>query len=839
MILWFNEIGKNDIASAGGKGANLGEMERAGFPVPPGFCVVTEAYREHIRTLELEPLIEKAHPLVQDENIPELEQLAGMIRERIENAKMPAQTEQAIKSAYRKLSNMGTPLVAVRSSATAEDLPDFSFAGQQETFLSVNGEEQVLKHVKQCWASLWTPRSITYRQKNGFSHEQVALSVVVQAMVQSDKSGVLFTVNPLTGNSGEMMVNASYGLGESIVSGRVTPDTILLSKHGEPFVLQKSSGSKEIQIITGPEGLTTETAVPDELRNRFCLEEAEMRGLLDLGLRVEGYYLKPQDIEWAISKNKLHLLQARPVTAAPAAGKKTARAKPNKINRAQKKLLDNFKEHIPNAPYPLDYEPLLLLNRQKNAVFRELGVTMPPENKIIRMDEHGVLSVGSLLPRPNIRLLWIPVSLRRMMRLNPAGASKDTEALLAMELDSLAGTDLAQLNNPSLADYIYKSVDTAMQWTYLRFRVYVFPMVFLGFFLRRYLRGAKLGRTVNQYNFLAGLGYKTAEIEQALYTLAEELDKNPAVRRLFLETKPDKLPSLLMKEYPAYYAKFTGFLKDYGARTAMAYIPFSAHSWSERPELLAGTLAALLKAGGIHEHIGQQKSGENKYAKLKQTVSARLSPGKKERFERLQEQFRSAHMGREELVYWMEQCFVAARLGVAEAAGRFHRQGLLDAPEDIRYLTLSELKRALSDKDGLQALKASLTTRKAWRFMAEQAWNGAPGEEAAFKGTVLKGLSGSPGIAKGKVRIINNPSEFGRLQKGEVLVCRFTDPVWTPLFPLACAVVCDTGGPLSHAAIVAREYGIPAVLGTKNSTQILKEGQIVTVDGSKGLVLNT
>lgn len=837
MILWFDEIGKDDIAAVGGKGANLGEMARNGFPVPFGFCIGTQAYQEHIRKLELEPLMDALSHCVQKGSLQELEAISDRIRKRIDEAQMPKQAEQAIREAYRRLAGMTSLLVSVRSSATAEDLPTASFAGQQETFLSVGTEAQVLYYVKKCWTSLWTPRSVAYRQKNGFSHEKVALCVVVQAMVQSEKSGVLFTVNPLTGSAGEMMINASYGLGESIVSGRVTPDTFRISRSG-PLVLERQLGSKETQIITGAEGLTTETGVAETLRNVYCLEETELRELLALGLRVESHYGKPQDIEWAIADGKLFLLQTRPITAAPVPVVQS-RTQVQKMSRAQKKLLDNFKEHVPDAPYPLDYEPLLAVNERKNAVFYELGVSMPAERKMIRMDEHGRLSLGKQPPHPNIRLLWMPLSLRRMLNLRTV-AAKQTEAQLKNGLNQLTDVDTMQLDNPALGEFIQQSVDAAVQWSYHRFRVYVFPMVVQGFLITRALRKAKAGKAVSQYDFLAGLDYKTAEIDRALYRLARTADEIPSVRRLFLEKRPEELFPLLgdEPENGAFYASLAGFLRDYGGRTMKVYTPFSAESWAEKPELLLGILAAILKAGNIRQHITQQENGGRKYAELKEKVSACLSPSKKVRFENLLEQFRDGHMGREEWTYRIEQCFVLARRGVHEAAKRLQQEGVLPAPEDIRYLTLSELKQALTSTADAGALKKSVIERKARRHEAEQIWNGEPADEAGTvdSKTAVKGLSGSPGIARGIVRVIHGPDEFSKLQKGEVLVCRFTDPVWTPLFSVACAVVCDTGGPLSHAAIVAREYGMPAVLGTKNATAVLKDGAMVMVDGSKGLI---
>ena len=619
MILWFEEIDKNSIIDVGGKGANLGEMARNGFLVPPGYCIVTAAYREHIHKLALVPYMELLSTAVLKEDMQELNEISTKVRKMIEEICMSEKTEQEICKAYKRLADLGTPLVSVRSSATAEDLPTASFAGQQETFLSISGEEQLLEHVKKCWASLWTPRSIAYRQKNGFAHEQVALAVVVQAMIQSEKSGVLFTIDPVSGSIDEMMVNASYGLGESIVSGRVTPDNFCISKQGKQLIMDKRLGTKETQIISGPEGLTFETDVPEDMRSQFCLEEAELWKLRDLGLHVESHYGKPQDIEWAIAGQKVYLLQARPITTTSAAkSTMTLEDKPvktKKLSKMQRKIQDNFKEHIPDAPYPLDYEPLLLLIKQKNAVFHELGITMPAERKMVLMNEQGVLSVSRVLPHPNIRFLWMPITLRNILRLNSTNSVKETKDRLMSELSNLESVDIPRLDNQALSNYILQAIDIAMKWTYLRFRAYVFPMVLFGFFLNRIIRKAKqLDQSVNQYDFLAGLDYKTAEIERALYRLVEQLEKNPTVRKLIFEKPPKELLLILESntEYRVLYSEFTKFLKNYGARTMKAYTPFSAESWSERPELLLVTLISILKAGNIQRHLEQQSNGEKK-----------------------------------------------------------------------------------------------------------------------------------------------------------------------------------------------------------------------------------
>jgi pyruvate,water dikinase len=264
----------------------------------------------------------------------------------------------------------------------------------------------------------------------------------------------------------------------------------------------------------------------------------------------------------------------------------------------------------------------------------------------------------------------MPFIIGQLKRLSQSGETSDTIAQLKHVLEGLQNTDICLLDNQALYEYIWRSVDNAIQWTYMRFRIYVFPMIFLGFSINRTIRKAKFSKPVNQYDFLAGLDYKTAEIEHALYSLAKELDEDTGVRQLFLEKESREILPILKEKYAVYFTKIAGFLKEYGARTMKVNIPFSAQSWSERPELLMDTLKTILKAGNLREHIEQQKNSGKKYADLKNAVSGNLTPKKREGFERLLEQFRSAHTGREALIYYIEQSYVAARHGVAEAAER-------------------------------------------------------------------------------------------------------------------------------------------------------------------------
>jgi pyruvate,water dikinase len=319
----FHEVGKDDIPLVGGKGANLGELTQKGIQVPPGFCVTATAYSYFIKERDLDKKINSIIDNIDYENTAELQIRAQQIRNLIERTEMVETVEEEITEAYAQFSrlvNITDPSVAVRSSATAEDLPEASFAGQQDTYLEISGVDEVIKHVKKCWASLWTARAIYYRENQGFSHFDVSLCTVIQKMVDSEKSGVLFTANPVTNNRNEIMINASWGLGEAVVSGLVTPDEYLVEKNTLK-ITEKQIAKKNVLVVKNKEGVgTIEVAVKDYLGyeqvSAQCLLDEEIDYLCKSSLKIEEIYQSPQDIEWALDRDtkELYILQARPVT---------------------------------------------------------------------------------------------------------------------------------------------------------------------------------------------------------------------------------------------------------------------------------------------------------------------------------------------------------------------------------------------------------------------------------------------------------------------------------------------------------------------------------------------
>ncbi len=816
-IAWFHEIGSDDIQLVGGKGANLGRMTQAGLPVPQGFCVTTEAYKQFIAEMNLWDEMEKLLA-----SLPPRE--AGeKIRQRMETARMPESISKSIKEAYANL-NSGRARVAVRSSATAEDLAEASFAGQQETYLGIRGTESLVLHVQRCWASLWTERAIAYRARNNFPHESVSLSVVVQEMVAPEVAGVLFTANPVTNRVDEMLINAAYGLGESVVSGRVTPDTFRVGRK-KFAVLEKVCGTKATRIDMAHDNGTAEVEVDEAARQRLCLDEAALRRLLDLGEKVEMHYGKPQDIEWGLANGNLYLLQTRPITSlAPA-------PKPQKLNRTQREIINDILEHYPEPPYPLDYSAVTDSYQQLMNAAHEYGVQFPQSNQIIVLNENGLPNIVPPKPRMTMRIFGMFGKLNQNLKTDPNEWLDKQHAAFESELHELRNMNVAVLDNAELVRFIQRAVNVTSRIGDIRFRKYIVPAIVRSGYLKMLMGFAKDSKSISVMDLLGDLPYKTAIIDAALKQIALDAEKLPQAKNILLNSDMNSVMSALEAnaEGKLFLEKMDTFLNEHGARTMKMYLPFSNRSWSEMPASLLTTIGVLLRSNKIHDE-------SNHYAEIHQRLISGLPVWLRSQFLSTLEQFRAAHIARESTLYTIEEGFLQARRGVDESAKRLVAQGALSKVEQVIYITLDELYAALNGP--LNDISALVARREKARPQAAKLWRGQwhTAKPSALSGDVMKGQSGSSGFAAGTVKVINGPAEFDKLQPGDVLVCPYTDPAWTPLFTLACAVVSDTGGPLSHAAIVAREYGIPAVLGTQSATLTFKDGDTVSVDGDKGEV---
>ena len=397
MLVDFIDLKKEDILIAGGKGANLGEMTAANINVPRGFVLTADSYRDYLRDNKIEPIIKKSiEDAANDEN--KLLEATASFRQLIKNGEFSEEVRKEIENKYSMLGE--NVRVAVRSSATAEDLPDASFAGQQETYLNVRGIDDLLVQIRNCYASLWGKRAVSYRLHQGYDQMAVSIAVVIQEMVESQKAGVLFTVNPVSKKDTEMQINASYGLGESVVSGRVTPDTYIVDKSGE--ILDISIGSKARQIVYGEKD-TIEVQVEEDKRNVRALSDDEIVDLVKTGLSIQDHYGRPMDIEWAIRDNEIYILQARAITTLKNneidEDKVKAYLKDMKLSKGIRENLGFLLEKMPFAYRPLDYDFMIAINDQKSKIFAEGGLVI---NANPQMDQDGIQTLPVMaLMSPN------------------------------------------------------------------------------------------------------------------------------------------------------------------------------------------------------------------------------------------------------------------------------------------------------------------------------------------------------------------------------------------------------------------------------------------------------
>ncbi len=804
MIRWFDDVQASDTAVVGGKGANLGECTRAGLPVPGGFCITTQAYRQATAAI--------SGQLTASAEQGDAKNARRLVRE----VPLPHAVRTAITTAYARL---GEPAVAVRSSATAEDLAEASFAGQQDTYLGVVGVADLLDAVQRCWASLWTDRAVAYRAQHAVPHEGLALAVVVQEMVAPEVAGVLFTRDPVTGDDAQMLVSASYGLGESVVAALVTPDNFTL-RRVPAAIVHRQLGTKQTRIDAEPGGGTVSTEVPEADRDRFCVADAHLLRLAGLGEQVEAHYGTGQDIEWAITDDRVYLLQARPITTSASTGPAHAPVR----GRVARALRDDLIEHYP-APYPLDLHAVHRIQDVLQALMRELGAKAPTSSSLVVGDADGIITTAVTAPRPTpAMLIRAPRFVRTVLRHDPELWPVEQRPLRASwQALSQRAAALPTGSDAEALDLMSAALDAAAQITRDRFVDYLAPMMVHRRTALSLIKKAGLSADVTPEDVYAGLPYVTAEVTRGLDDLAG-LARRSGVRDVIVGD-PKSAPEALTRspEGTEFLAAVTSFLASYGARTARMYVPFSSRSWREDPATLYALLAGILSTDTDHG---------SSVPDAIERVSARLPGRARRRWRKTVDALRPMHVAREATVYWIEEFLVLARMASDEVAARLVARGQLDQPADIRFCYLDEVTRALENAD--HVLTGTVARRRRRRGAAEAIWWDRGGQADDADG--WKGVPASGGRATGTARIVHGPADFGRLQPGDVLVCPYTDPTWTPLFSVATAVVADTGGPLSHAAIVAREYAIPAVLGVQHATATIPDGATITVDGTAGTI---
>lgn len=847
-VLDFQEIKKEDVMTAGGKGANLGEMTAAGITVPGGFVVTADAYKAFIKENHLEEMFRKELTEAGNDEAKLLD-AAKKFRHAISEGKLPEEVEKAVREKYAQLGEQAR--VAVRSSATAEDLPDASFAGQQETYLNVRGAEAVLTQIRNCYASLWGNRAVCYRSNQGYDQLSVALAVVIQKMVESEKAGVLFTVNPINQNPDEMQINASYGLGESVVSGKVTADSYLCDKQGK--VKSCQIGSKETQIIyadtqgtaapanaqctpddvitsdaqktTGDAADTKEVAVSEKMQKARCLNDEEIAVLCAEALHIEKHYGCPMDIEWAIAGGSVYILQARAITTLH-----TDNAEEQKIiagylegmqitGKARANMAFQL-EKMPFAYRPLDYDYIIKINRQKAKIFQENGIILTSDPRI---DDDGIQT----LPTSRIKINGGIFKLFGTLKLlkNFAVCAEKCRTFLAEyedEIGKMRQIDFEQKNIKECGEFLSYTLNLIGRLAYDRFKYALFPS-----FIARDMEKAvqKVDKSYTKFDLFWGLNNKTSEVTRDIAELAGKIKEDKALAADLLQGANYQT---LYKKYPEMQSAFDSFLQKNGYKSDYNCYCVDARTLLENPDRLLHILQPLVAS--TETASGEKEQDFGKLMEQLKAIYGSKYPALKERIE----DFRYFHVVREETQYLWETVFYYVR----KCLERTNMLLLSDTDYEhgVANLFAEELIAACERGSLSESDKVKIERRNSKHPLAQKVWDASKLLVFDADGDVLKGVSGSTGTAIGKVCIIHGPEEFYKMQKGDVLVCQLTDPEWTPLFNLASAVVADTGSSLSHAAIVAREYGIPAVLGVGFATTRFKDGDTIKVDGDKGEV---
>lgn len=873
---------ETSLEASGGKGANLARLARAGFRVPPGFIVTTQAYRDYVSGNQMEGWILETARAARIEDSTVLDGASAAIRARFASATVRPDVADAIRAAYAAL---GQPPVAVRSSATTEDLPDLSFAGQQDTMLNVVGDAALLGAVVECWSSLWTARAIAYRTRNGIAHEDTALAVVVQRMVASEVSGVLFTANPLTGKRSETVIEATFGLGEALVSGRVEPDRYVVDAPAGR-VLERRIGAKALSIRPRADGGTFDAQ--EDAPERATLTESAVLELAGLGRRVATLFDTPQDIEWAQADGRFHVLQARPITSLfplpeglPDDGLHvmvSAGAFQGMLDPITPLGTDLFRVVMPRAGASLGgpaahFRPSViagerwflditgcLRRRRMRAIVRNALRVIEPTTGEALDDLLAELAPASVEPLSWLRALsprFLAVIGRALGNLTynllwPDRGRARTQRRLAAAIDSFRQRGAAARSLAERAALFQQAFD----WVLQSGLSMLMPALGTGLGSLRVLGllAAELpdgGRRVLELT--RGLPHNvTTEMDLALWGVARGIRGDPNAAA-FRDAEPGALARAFVEGRlpPVAHAAIDGFLRRYGMR-GVGEIDVGRPRWRDDPTALMQVLQSYLRIADDEQAPDAvfrrgAEAAERSLASLIADVRRRRFGWCKAFLMRYAARRMRALAGmRESPKFTVISMFGAVRAGLLASGHDLATSGVLDSPEDIFFLHIDELKALAADetrdwhtlvRERRKTYSRELRRRRVPRVLLSdgRAFFGGAGAGEWVAGSTLAGTPVSPGVAVGHVRVVFDPAS-AQLVPGEILVCRGTDPAWTPLFLAAAGLVTEVGGLITHGAVVAREYGIPAVVGVRDATTRLHTGNRIRVDGTTGSI---
>ncbi len=862
-VFALRDVGGRDVALVGGKGANLGELSRIdGLQVPQGFCVSTEVFDRVVgASSALVEALERLSRLKVEER-EALEERAAALRELIEGLAIPADVEQAITRQLRQLGEHDA--CAVRSSATAEDSPGASFAGQHDTYLNIVGAPAILQHIRRCWASLFSDRAVAYRLQQGFDPRKVHMAVVVQKMLLPQAAGVLFTADPVSSSRRIVSIDACFGLGEALVSGRVSADNYQV-RDGQ--LIAKTIASKQRATRALPHGGTEERALEPEQQRRQVLLDEQILQLARLGRQIEAHFGQPQDVEWCLVEDELYVVQSRPITTLypiPEAGEPgnhvyvsvghqqmmTDAMKPLGLSLHQ--LAAGRPMYAAGGRLFVDVAKQLATQAGRDLLLKVLrGYDPLLEDALLT-----ILQRGDLIESPPVEPAGAAAG-----KSPPAhpGFQSQIEAdpaivpeLMARSQASIAALkrDIRDQSGIELLDFIEHDVQL-MKGSWLEPRN--FGAIMAGMNAATWLNEHML-EWLGEKNAADALAQSvpnnvTAEMGLELLDVADVLRPHPEVVAYLQRAKDDGFLAGLaqLSGGPAAREALAAYLEKYGMRCP-GEIDVTRTRWHEAPTALVPALLANIRSFAPGESRRRLERGLQLAAKKERELLERLKQlpdGEQKASEtsRTIQRLRMFMGYREYPKYGIASRYSLYRQALLAEADRLVQAGVLREREDLYYLTFQELRRVVSERELDRALVRQRQAEHEYhRRLRPPRIITSDGE--IFTGAyrrgdlpagALAGLAVSAGVVEGRARVLSSMAG-AELEAGDILVTACTDPGWTPVFVAIAGLVTEVGGLMTHGAVIAREYGLPAVVGVENATRSIRDGQRIRVHGGEGYV---
>jgi pyruvate,water dikinase len=864
-ILSFKETSKTKFGLTGGKGGNLGELFRIpGIKVPGGFCVTTRAYKKAIgANKELDSLLNELAQLKAEER-GKIKDVSAGIRKIIESMPIPGDIEKEIVD-HLKAPGENKPF-AIRSSATAEDLPSASFAGQQDTYLNIIGERSILTHISKCWASLFTERAITYRIQNGFGHRKVQLAVVVQSMVFPSVSGILFTADPLTGNRRISSIDAGFGLGEALVSGLVNADNY---KVCDGRITDKKIAAKTLAIYPAETGGTKKQDIAYGKQNVQALTDEQIVQLEQIGRRIEKHFGCPQDIEWCLAEGAFYIVQSRPVTTLYPVPAANDEEKHVYVSVGHQQMMTDAMKPLGLSLWQLTaFRPMF---KAGGRLFVDIAANLATPGgakaMIEAMGQHDPLIKEALIIITEQRDFIKPAPGNKE-ELQPIKSSKGksaAEILAQVENDPVIISELIGQSQASIKklkqDVRVKSGSGAFD--FVVDAIQQLRKTMLDPRSRAAIVAAMDASVWLNDNMLAWLGKKnvadtlsqsvpnnvTSEMGLDLLDVADVIRPYPELIAYLRDIKNERFMEGMGKFNGGKEARdaINHYLDKYGMRCA-GEIDITRLRWSERPSALVPMILNNIK----HFEPGAAKrrfeQGRQEALRLEEELLERLKqlPGGEQKAIETKQMIgllRNFAGYREYPKYSIISHYFVCKQALMKEAAQLAKAGIIREEEDVHYLTFEEFRGVVQTRKLNTKL---ISRRKAEHKLFEKL---TPPRVITSDGEIITGkydhedlpagavtgLAVSSGIIEGRARVILN-MEDARLEDGDILVTTFTDPGWTPLFVSIKGLVTEVGGLMTHGAVIAREYGLPAVVGVENATKLIKDGQRIRVNGTDGYV---